>query len=83
MRLKDILLVGACIFSFLAANSQETKKVLVLLKNDASIVYFPLENEPKFTFHEGDNWRIFDHMTIDSANEQMTVRLKTLSMGRQ
>ncbi len=75
MRIKDIMLIGVCIFSFLVANSQETKKCLVLLKNDATTVYLPLENEPKFTFHEGDNWKIFNHMTIDSGNEQISVWL--------
>ncbi len=75
MPIKDILLVGACIFSFLAANSQETKKCLVLLKNDASTVYLPLESDPKITFHEGDNWRIYENMTIDCGDDQLTVWL--------
>lgn len=75
MRIKDIILTGVCIFSFLVANSQESKKVLVLLKNDASTVYLPLEDEPKITFHVGDNWNIYEHMTIESNDEQLTVWL--------
>ncbi len=75
MRMKDIILIGVCFFSFLVANSQESKKCLVLLKNDASTVYLPLESEPKITFHEGDNWRIYEQMTIESGNDQLTVWL--------
>ncbi len=72
MPIKDILLVGACIFSFLAAISQENKKCLVLLKNDAATVYFPLENEPKITFQA---WQLYEEMTIDCGSEQLTVCL--------
>ena len=75
MRIKDIILTAVCISSFLVANSQESKKCLVLLKNDASTVYLPLEDEPKITFNVGSNWRIYEHMTIESNDEQLTVWL--------
>lgn len=75
MRIKDIILTGVCLFSFLAAAAQETQKCLVLLKNDDSTVYFPLDDEPKIKFQVGDNWRIYEQMTIESNNEQLTVWL--------
>lgn len=75
MRIKDIILTGVCIFSFFVAHSQESKKCLILLKNDTSTVYLPLEDEPKITFHVGDNWNIYEYMTIESNDEQLTVWL--------
>ena len=68
MRIKDIILTAVCISSFLVANGQESKKCLVLLKNDDSTVYFPLENEPKINFVETAG--IYCEMIIESDNDQ-------------